>query len=193
MRTVVIQKVLLVTARGVVFSGHDVNGASHRFVAFGDALPRAPVVGETWNIEGTIRTHPKFGRQVHVTNGTLERPSGGMIVHLLKGPLFPDIGPQTAQALWQRFGEELYDVLARGDRTAIADVIGDTKRAREQIQTLIQGWKTFNARRRFTAGWTVMDLPFASRGACWIATAKRPLPGSARIHTGSWHSPGGVV
>lgn len=141
MLKVVVLGVLSSNSLGVIFSGRDPEGNAHRFVAGADVLPRAPVVGETWSIAGRFETHSLYGRQARVHAGRLERPSGRMLVDLLQGPRFRNVGQQTAQALWDAFGEDLYGILAGGNAAAIVEVLGDTRRTREQAATLVFGWR----------------------------------------------------
>lgn len=142
MRTVVITKVVHASSSGAVFQGYDMAGAAWRLVANPMAMPRPPVQGEVWEIDGRVRTHPVYGRQVAVERATLERPSGAMIINLLKGPHFPDIGETAATALWDRWGEDLYRHLDEGNPAALLEALGGGWRAQTQVAKLIEVWPT---------------------------------------------------
>jgi exodeoxyribonuclease V alpha subunit len=136
MRTVVVENIL--TANGAIFSARDESGVLHRFIA--NAMPRSPVRGEAWEIAGMQRRHPLYGPQVHVTSAALLRPSGRLIVDILRGPRFPGIGDVTARTLWEAMGESLYDVLDAGDTLALQAILGDSERSRAQVKTLLEVW-----------------------------------------------------
>lgn len=99
--------------------------APFRVVASANVMPRAPLPGEIWTIDGTIRTHPCFGRQVVASRALLARPSGRMILGFLKGPACPGIGVAKARALWEALGEDIYDALGDPTDTRIANKIGE--------------------------------------------------------------------
>jgi exodeoxyribonuclease V alpha subunit len=96
-----------------------------RVVADASVMPREPVPGETWAIDGWIRVHPAYGRQVEARRATLSRPSGRMILGFLKGPACPGIGETKATALWDALGEEIYDALADPADTRISKIVGE--------------------------------------------------------------------
>ena len=51
------------------------------------------------------------------------RPAGQLIVELLGGSsLFKGIGPVKAEKLWAFFGEELYDLLDKGDHLSLIHI-----------------------------------------------------------------------
>jgi len=104
-------------------------------------MPRCPVVGETWLIEGRQTTHPQYGPQVIVTSGRLCRPSGRNIIGMLSGPSFSEVGVITATKLWTRFGDDLYRILSEGDQASILEVTGETARGKRQADKLISGWQ----------------------------------------------------
>ncbi|GAA0569622.1 AAA family ATPase [Caenispirillum bisanense] len=137
-QTVVIETVLHARWNGAIFSGRCPDGELRRFLA--NDLPRPPVAGEAWQISGIVRRHPKYGPQVHVETAALLRPSGRLIQGLLAGPRFPGIGAVTAHLLWEHHGETLYQVLDKGDLTAILAALGDSTRAREQAEVLVSVW-----------------------------------------------------
>lgn len=76
-----------------------------------------------------------------VTTDTVEvvRPAGQLIVELLGGSsLFKGIGPVKAEKLWAFFGEELYDLLDKGDhKTLVQKLSPDT------AQNAVDAWRNY--------------------------------------------------
>lgn len=99
--------------------------ASHRVFAPASVMPRPPVRGEIWTIDGTIKNHPRYGLQVEATRALLSRPSGRMVLSFLKGPACPGIGSAKAAELWKELGESIYDALGDPTDRRIAYVVGD--------------------------------------------------------------------
>jgi exodeoxyribonuclease V alpha subunit len=125
---------------GAIFFGLCEEAHTHRFVASADVMPRAPVAGETWLIDGVIKLHPKYGRQVELRSAFLQRPSGRLLVSALsKSRSFPGIGTVRAQRLWQEFGEEIYALLEKGDPEPFEDVLDP-----ELGKVLVDGWRTLS-------------------------------------------------
>jgi exodeoxyribonuclease V alpha subunit len=123
---------------GAVFSGHDSAGTRLRFIADRDRIFRAPVVGEAWSLQGEIRSHPKYGDQLHVARASLVEPAGRLIVDfLLKHPAFDGLGIGKAKAarLWTEFGSDLHVVLDTGDVGKLSDVLPE-----DSAQKLVEAW-----------------------------------------------------
>lgn len=140
MASLVIDKVLSRTGRGCVFTGSWVDGGTARFVADSAVIPRFPATGEIWRIGGKRETHSTYGAQIRVIKAELERPSGRLIIRLLSGERFADVGPHSATTLWSRWGEDLYDILDRGDEAALIEALGDSRRAQAQVRTILEVW-----------------------------------------------------
>lgn len=82
---------------GAVFSGTTESGQSLRVVASHKALPRVPVVGESWLVEGQVSNHAKFGPQVQAKSCRYTLPRGRLIVRFLTDhPDFAGIGDGKA-------------------------------------------------------------------------------------------------
>lgn len=95
-----------------------------RVVAGKQALPRPPVVGEIWTVDGDYREHPKYGRQLHATRASYTPPRGRLIVGYLAGhPDFAGIGETKANALYEAFGDELMSLLDSGDVNALQTIL----------------------------------------------------------------------
>ncbi|WP_417431394.1 AAA family ATPase [Kiloniella sp.] len=137
-QTVIIESVLFASDfGGSIFSGSTEDGSRHRFVSSNTAMPRAPTPGELWEITGTIKNHPQYGPQVKTKTAILVRPSGRLIINLLtKSSLFPGIGKARSEALWDRFGEELYSLLDDQDSETLEEEIG-----RDLAKSLLEGWQ----------------------------------------------------
>lgn len=138
MRDVVVERILWAgTQGGAIFSATDAGGARHRLVAAPAVMPRPPVAGEAWQIEGVLRRHPEHGPQVEVQRASLQRPGGRLVIQLLaRSPEFPGIGEAFAGRLWERFGEALYTLLDAGDSAPFVEVLG-----RPLAEVLVRGWK----------------------------------------------------
>lgn len=137
MKLVTINKVLSVGAQGgAIFNGTTEDGTIHRFIAPWNVMPRAPISGETWNIEGVQQRHPDYGVQVEAQKASLQRPSGRLIITMIaKSSNFPGIGETKARQLWGKYGEELYQLLDSGQLEPFAEIIGD-----QLAQILVDGW-----------------------------------------------------
>jgi len=137
LKLVTVTKVLSIGAQGgAIFNGTAEDGTSHRFVAPWNVMPRAPISGETWNIEGVQRRHPDFGLQVEAQKASLQRPSGRLVITMIaQSSSFPGIGETKARKLWERFGEELYQLLDAGYPEPFVDIVGD-----QLALILVGGW-----------------------------------------------------
>jgi exodeoxyribonuclease V alpha subunit len=122
---------------GAIFRGVAEDGARYRFVAAAEVMPRTPVTGEVWSINGLLRRHTEHGSQVDVSRVVLQRPSGRLIVKALtESKAFPGVGAVTARKLWDQFGERLYELLDQGDPSVFAEIMGE-----ELAKALLSGWE----------------------------------------------------
>ena len=125
--------------RGAFFSGQDTAGNTHRFVAHFNSIFRAPLEGEVWTLEGTVKPHPRYGPQIHVVTAHLEKPSGRLIIdYLTRHPAFDDIslGQRKAERLWDAFGEDLYSLLSGGNAAKLTAVLTE-----ETAHKLLEAWQ----------------------------------------------------
>lgn len=143
MMNIVIDEVMFAASYGgAVFRGTCENGSRHRFVSRYDVMPRPPIVGEVWKIEGAVQDHAKFGRQIVTKKASLQRPSGRLIISTIaRSRAFPGIGEKYADFLWRRFGEDLYSMLDAGDPTPFEEALRSTRLAR----VLLDGWKELSS------------------------------------------------
>ncbi|QCG98118.1 hypothetical protein E6C67_30985 [Azospirillum sp. TSA2s] len=133
---------------GSIFRGRTVDGRKYRFKAHGysfnlrkrPAMGRAPLEGEVWTITGTLKCDPEHGEQVIVEAAALTRPSGRLLIDVLRSERFPGVGMAAATTLWDRWGERLYGILDSGDEGALIEALGTGKRSREQISTILAQW-----------------------------------------------------
>lgn len=124
-KTCQVTKVLWAGRDGGTVMNVLVENDPYRVVARADVMPREPVVGEIWDIDGAVRVNDQYGRQVHASRAILAKPSGRLILSFLKGNNCPGIGAAKAIALWDALGEQIYDALADAADTRIAAIIGD--------------------------------------------------------------------
>jgi exodeoxyribonuclease V alpha subunit len=124
-KTCQVTKVLWAGRDGGTVMNVLVENDPYRVVAGADVMPREPVVGEIWDIDGTVRVNHQYGRQVHASRAILAKPSGRLILSFLKGNNCPGIGAAKATALWDALGEQIYDALADAADTRIGAIIGD--------------------------------------------------------------------
>jgi exodeoxyribonuclease V alpha subunit len=111
--------------------------------AGGGALVRE---GQRWLVEGqmsrkefiTPRGFTRREKTIDVPRGHAEmvKPSGRHIIDYMSGhPELRGIGPETANRLWDIFGDELYKVLDQADYQALVDVLAPSK-----VAMLIEVW-----------------------------------------------------
>lgn len=140
-----------------VFRAENLEGVRARYVA--KDLPRTPIAGEAWHIHGITSQHPVHGDQVDVMAMSLARPEDELLTRLLSGPRFPGIGSATANKLWGAFGNKLIDVLDTKDRASLESVLGNVKRARENIDTLLIEWPSVQEEPRILADLDELGIP----------------------------------
>ena len=138
MRLVTVNKVLSTGAQGgAIFSATSEDGSAHRIIAPWNVMPRPPIPGETWRVEGVQRRHPDYGIQVEAQKASLQRPSGRLVITMIaKSLVFPGIGEAKARQLWETFGERLYSLLDEGTPLPFVELLGD-----QLAQTLVEGWE----------------------------------------------------
>lgn len=137
MQSVIVDSVLWQGRRGgALFNAISTDGTCYRIVAGPEVMPRPPVVGEAWDIEGVMRRHAVHGQQVEARKAMLRAPSGRFIVRVISSSRsFPGIGTARAQALWDSFGESIYTLLAAGFPDPFASLLGP-----QLALVLINGW-----------------------------------------------------
>ena len=123
--SVTVQRLSYASADGsAVFAGVTEAGERVRVVASKRALPRTPVVGEVWQVDGTLRVHQKYGEQLQASHGAFTPPKGRLLISYLAGnPDFAGIGPAKAKALYDAFGDHLPATLSSGDLNALETVL----------------------------------------------------------------------
>jgi exodeoxyribonuclease V alpha subunit len=123
-------------------------------------MARTPVAGEVWEIRGTLGTHRRFGRQVHVATAILKQPSGRLIISVLaRNPAFPGIRQARAKRLYEELGEGLYAALDAGDIKCLSSVIGNNL-----ARVAIDGWRTMSAGSRAFAWLDRHGVPYSLAG-----------------------------
>jgi exodeoxyribonuclease V alpha subunit len=108
-------------------------------VADRNSIVRAPLRGEVWQLTGRFSKHPKYGEQLHVERSKLFQPTGRLLIrYLAVHPSFRGIGVGQAKAsrLYEEFGDQLAEILDRGETSRVATVLGD-----EVAGKLVSTWK----------------------------------------------------
>lgn len=138
MRQVVIDNVLWSGAwGGAIFNAIAEDGSTHRVIAKPEIMPRPPIDGEVWMIDGFIRNDRKYGLQVHARTASLQLPSGRLITRTIANSLlFPGIGRKTAEKLWEAHRVDLYRLLNEGSAQQLAATIGE-----DLADVLLRGWR----------------------------------------------------
>lgn len=108
-----------------VIIGRDGTEQLRRALVLSKRSPRDPAVGETWRVTGPIQLHPEYGPQLHAEVALPLVTRGRAIIrHLATDKRFVGIGWATAEKVWERFGETIYDIIRDRDLKALADVVG---------------------------------------------------------------------
>lgn len=140
---------------GAIFSGSRIDPTGHVLDAGTYTVVRAhatvlpgvrPEPGQWWEIEGQrhervmdINGYEMHEQQIEATKAALVRPSGEHIVTLMaENPHFEGIGRVKARRLWERFGDELYAILDRGDAQALTGTL-----TAECAQRAVNAWALY--------------------------------------------------
>ncbi|WP_018240390.1 AAA family ATPase [Ensifer sp. BR816] len=108
-----------------VIIGRDETEQLRRALVLSKRSPRDPAVGETWRVTGSIQLHPEYGPQLHAEVALPLVTKGRAIIrHLASDKRFVGIGWATAERVWERFGETIYDIIRDRDLKALAEVVG---------------------------------------------------------------------
>jgi len=124
---------------GAIFTGVEVDAlglrvdAKKHYVikASGLVLQASVERGQLWSVSGTPQANTIVVNGYQLTEATITaiamellRPSGEHIITVLgEGDAFTGIGQVKARRLWDHFGQELYEVLDRGDVSRLAEVL----------------------------------------------------------------------
>ena len=87
-----------------------IDSSTKKVVVVTGTLPELSV-GESLRFEGEWGRHPKFGEQFKAMHFEIVETHNNNLAAYLGSGLFPGIGPKTAQAIVDTFGEELRDIL----------------------------------------------------------------------------------
>jgi exodeoxyribonuclease V alpha subunit len=155
-----------------IFNAITLTGEKYRMVAGANVMARIPLTGEVWEIHGTVKIDPKYGRQVVVSKALLRKPSGQFIKATIAGSkLFPGIGRAGADKIWDTFGEDIYSLLETGDYTSFVSVLKSELLAR----VLISGWQALAAEADVCHWLDNHGLP------AWLATKLLAIYGNTVI------------
>ena len=87
-----------------------IDSSNKKVVVVTGTLPELSV-GENLRFEGEWGRHPKFGEQFKAMHFEIVETQNNNLAAYLGSGLFPGIGPKTAQAIVDAFGEDLRDIL----------------------------------------------------------------------------------
>lgn len=140
---------------GAIFSGSRIDPTGRVLDAGTYTVVRAranvlpgvqPEPGQWWEVEGQrhervveINGYEMHEQQIEATKAALIRPSGEHIVTLMaENPHFQGIGRVKARRLWERFGDDLYAILDRGDAQALTGTL-----TAECAQRAVNAWALY--------------------------------------------------
>jgi exodeoxyribonuclease V alpha subunit len=98
------------------------------------------IVPETLLQKQIIINNASYNRRfVTTTNFTLVRSTGSLIIKLLSNSnKFKSIGERKAARLWERFGEELYSILDKGQIDKLAEILSPAI-----AESLLEAWELY--------------------------------------------------
>lgn len=121
---------------GAIFSATCEANKIHKIVANQKIIPRAPLIGEVWEVEGETRVDATYGPQIHLNRAVLKRPSGQLFIKSVSmSPLFPGIGSATATALYSLHQDAIYELLDNGNYEDFSKI------GEHLARVLVNGWK----------------------------------------------------
>ncbi len=90
-------------------------------------------VGENLQIEGDIKVHPKYGKQIEAKSVKIEKPTtSAQIVKYLSSGLISGVGEITANNIVEHFGEQTLDIMLNKP-IRLAEVRGISKKKAIEI------------------------------------------------------------
>lgn len=113
---------------GAILTGQDNSGRWVRAKANYDCMPIAPITGQVWALTGEFRNDLIHGLQFHVSSCKQIEPTGELLYkYLRRHPAFRGIGLGDAKIarLYHTFGDELKELLERGDTVSLSEVLTD--------------------------------------------------------------------
>ncbi|AMK11249.1 AAA family ATPase [Pseudodesulfovibrio indicus] len=124
-----VQRIVSQKAYGTIFAGEvldgEQTGCSIQVKAYAARLVGIPSLGETWEVSGPIKS-TKWGDQVEAEYAYRQRPTGKLIVSFLSSNC-PGIGLTRAKRLWDKWGNDLADVLSNGNIAEISEVLAPSR------------------------------------------------------------------
>ncbi|WP_426070766.1 ATP-dependent DNA helicase [Janthinobacterium sp. DSP2-3-3] len=133
------------TGRAIDTTGNAVDGQSYLVVRASAAVLGGATVesGQWWRLAGKVdsRVLDQNGyriteQQIQAETATMMRPSGEHVVAFMaEGAAFEGIGTVKARKLWEKFGDQLYDILEQGDVAALMTILTP-----ESARTAITAW-----------------------------------------------------
>ncbi|MBC15426.1 MAG: hypothetical protein CL942_00080 [Desulfovibrio sp.] len=114
---------------GIIFAGEILNGEQAgeqiQVKASAARIIGVPSLGEIWEVSGPIR-HTKWGDQVEAEYAYRHKPTGKLLMTFLANNC-PGVGPTRAKRMWDKWGNDLPDILSSGNVAEIAGVIAPSR------------------------------------------------------------------
>lgn len=155
----------------VVFSGKDDGGNHVRVVARRNTTQSVPSLGEVWRIEGEYRRDSIYGLQFYADYCKRMPPQSRLVVlFVANNPRFKGIGLSKARKLYNRFGDELAQILDEGNTAALQEVLTPIA-----AQTLVDAWQQNSAESEVVAFLDKYNFSPRLAGKVWRCWGDRAI------------------
>jgi exodeoxyribonuclease V alpha subunit len=121
----------------IIFSGKEEDGKHVRVVADRHTVTNVPALGEVWRVVGAYKEDSIYGVQFYADLCEKMFPKGQLVVlFIANNPRFKGIGLSKARKLYNRFGDNLTQLLDEGDTTKLEEVLTPIA-----TQALVNAWQ----------------------------------------------------
>ena len=124
-----VKRIVSQKAFGTIFAGEILNGEQAgdqiQVRALSARTIGIPSLGETWEVSGLIKC-TKWGDQVEAEYAYRQNPTGKLLMAFLSNNC-PGVGPTRAKRLWDKWGNDLPNMLSNGGLAEIAAVIAPNR------------------------------------------------------------------
>jgi exodeoxyribonuclease V alpha subunit len=113
---------------GAIFTAQDTSDGWLKAKAGYDCMPLAPVKGQMWELTGEFKYDKFYGPQLHIQSCRQIEPTGKLLYSYLRHhPAFRGIGLGDTKIakLYHRFGDELRELLEKGDSVSLSEVLSE--------------------------------------------------------------------
>lgn len=120
-----------------------VEGAQNKWVRLAGVWPEDVRTGDVVEAVGFRETHKKYGEQFKVLRVVTHIPSGRQAIEAWMANRLPNVGPERAKALLDRFGATLWDVIDEEPHklTAVKGITSD------RVTEIIAAYRQFYKER----------------------------------------------